>query len=128
MLNCNAVNDLPNDSSPNEPCYYTWLKILKNCYGEHAAVRAPRKITKEWLLFSNFKKWFDENYTEGYVLSINMIDRENDTYHPNKCLFVPQDLQLFINRKSKGGRTQGHMNKRAAEAYPEFSKYLIGVK
>lgn len=115
-----ATKDLPDEST----CSDMWLKTLRRCYGGATLKGGKRTVAKEWLLFSNFKKWFDKNYTEGYVLSVNIISTENTEYSPDKCLFIPNELQVLIDKKITHNRAKGSMYKRAALNYPEFAEYL----
>lgn len=49
-----------------------WRSMLSRCYSKKYQEKEPSyidcSVCEEWLLFSNFKKWFDENYVDGYAL------------------------------------------------------------
>ena len=56
----------------------------------------------EWLRFSNFKRWFDKNYEEGYYLDKDILVNGNKVYSPETCCFVPHEInELIETRKNK---------------------------
>lgn len=58
-------------------------------------------VCDEWLYFSNFKKWFDENYIEGFQLDKDIIIRGNKVYSPQTCCFVPKEINIISKIKVK---------------------------
>lgn len=104
-----AIVDIPSANSPaTRLCYTLWKDMLARCYNPNVLKRYPTYIgctvCKEWLLFSNFKKWFDENYIEGYDLDKDIIIKGNKVYSPETCCFVPHKLNCTINKcqRSRG--------------------------
>ena len=81
--------------------------MLKRCYSHYDYNQASYEgctVTSEWLLYSTFKQWFDENYVEGYALDKDIIKKNNLLYSPKTCCFVPQEINnLFIKRKRDRG-------------------------
>ena len=57
--------------------YDVWHSMIERCYSKKSHKKRPTyigcKVHKEWLYFSNFKKWFDENYIEGYELDKDIL-------------------------------------------------------
>lgn len=52
--------------------------------------------------FSLFKKWFDENYIDGYVLDKDIISgKKNKIYSPETCCFVPSSLNSLLTMRNK---------------------------
>ena len=89
--------------------YKHWQDMLKRCYSEEYHKKKPTykgcSVCEEWLLFSNFKRWFDENYIDGYVLDKDILFKGNKVYSPDTCCFVPQGLNsLLTNRKNHRGK------------------------
>lgn len=88
--------------------YTTWDNMLMRCYSSEYQKKKPSyvgcSVCDEWLNFSEFKKWFDENYVEGWQLDKDLIDIENKMYSPSTCVFVPGWLNSFNNdcRRSRG--------------------------
>ena len=88
--------------------YECWREMIRRCYDEKSLDRCKAYIEctvcDEWLIFENFEKWFDKNYYEidgeKIELDKDIIDRNNQIYCPNKCLFVPHRINsLFIKCK-----------------------------
>ena len=89
--------------------YVVWCEMLKRCYSEKYHKKKPTykgcSVCEEWLLFSNFKRWFDENYVDGYVLDKDILVKGNKVYSPDTCCFVPKGLNsLLTNRKNHRGK------------------------
>lgn len=88
--------------------YKTWNDMLKRCYtvyNENKDVSYRDCIVDaEWHDYSNFKKWFDENYyevkNEKMCLDKDILNKGNKIYSQNTCIFVPKAINsLFTNRK-----------------------------
>ena len=85
----------------NMESYASWQRMLYRCYG---LKRYPSyvgcSVCDEWLHFSNFKKWFDENYVEGYQLDKDILVKGNKVYSPTTCCFVPPKINyILLNAK-----------------------------
>ena len=73
-----GINDVPeltfvkdeNGKAELTQAYKTWTGIIDRCYRpgheEKFKAYADCSVCEEWKYFSNFKKWFDENYIEGF--------------------------------------------------------------
>lgn len=89
----------------NKKAKQVWISMLKRCYSEKYQNNKPTYIgctvCDEWIYFSNFKKWFDENYIEGFQLDKDIIVKGNKVYSPNTCCFVPQEINMIIYNKNK---------------------------
>lgn len=88
--------------------YKYWHKMLQRCYDKKHLDNHPTYIEcyvcKEWLFFSNFKRWFDDNYVNGYALDKDILFKGNKVYSPDTCCFVPQEINsLIISQKMKRG-------------------------
>ena len=64
--------------------YMAWSSMLQRCYQEQSLKKRPRyrgcSVCQEWLLYSNFKKWFEsqENeYKDGYGVDKDIIKKGN---------------------------------------------------
>lgn len=88
-----------NDRTVFCPAYRTWLNMLKRCYNLNSQCSRPTYIgttvCDEWLKFSNFLKWFDDNYVEGYQLDKDIFGT-GKLYSPETCIFIPLWLNSFI--------------------------------
>ena len=107
-----GINDSPFIVEPTNmgkrvahPAYRTWKNMLVRCYSSKYKEREPTysNITccEEWLLFTNFAKWFKDNYIKGHQLDKDMLVKNNTTYSPDTCLFISQELNLFIALRDK---------------------------
>lgn len=88
------------------PSYKHWYHMICRCYSPIFQRDNPTykecSVCEEWLTFSNFKKWFDENYVEGYCLDKDILVQGNKIYSPDTCAFVPQHINhLLLSRKLK---------------------------
>ena len=88
--------------------YTTWRNMLARCYSTKQQVRNQTyiecSVCDEWLSFSNFKIWFDENYIEGFALDKDILFEGNKIYSPYFCRFVPFYLNsLLTNRANARG-------------------------
>lgn len=88
--------------------YTIWKAMLQRCYSEKLHLKYPTyigcSVCDEWLLFSNFKKWFDENYKEGFNLDKDILVEGNKIYSPDTCRFVPTYINnLLTDRRNARG-------------------------
>lgn len=107
-----AVNDLDiptREKGTRTKSYVAWRSMIDRCYGEKRKKSSPTyrncSVCDEWLTFSNFKKWFDEHYVEGWQLDKDIISKGNRVYSPEKCCFVPPEINyLFLRRQNHRGK------------------------
>ena len=93
--------------------YSVWTNMLNRCYSDKYQKKHPTYkdcyVCEEWLNYSNFKKWYDDNYYEidGEQMDLDkdILVKGNKTYSPNTCVFVPQNINtLFIKRNKARGK------------------------
>lgn len=112
-----GINDLPGQSyykdtvtgkSLPQPAYVSWNAMLHRAYGEKLHARAPTYIGctvhPDWLSFSVFKAWFDQNYIPGWCLDKDLIHPGNKVYGPEHCRYVPPYINLIVtdSRATRG--------------------------
>ena len=82
------------------PYYTCWYSMLRRCYSENYQKRQRTYIgctvCKEWLLFSNFKKWMMLQKWEYRCLDKDFLVNMNKVYSPTTCVFLPKELNNFI--------------------------------
>jgi hypothetical protein len=88
--------------------YLTWRSMLERCYSPKSQLIRPTyigcSVCDEWLIFSNFKEWFDVNYIEGFHLDKDILVEGNKIYSPFTCVFVPQYINsLLTDRRNARG-------------------------
>jgi hypothetical protein len=102
-----GVNDAPFVVQPTicgklirHPAYIAWSGMLNRCfnikYKDKHTTYLNITCCEDWLLFTNFAKWFKENYIEGWQLDKDLLIKDNKIYSPATCLFVPQEINKFL--------------------------------
>lgn len=99
-----AINDSDTFIKDNK-AYSTWVDMIRRCYDKGIQKKRPTYtecyVCKEWMHFSNFKKWFDENYVDGYALDKDILVKGNKVYSPETCCFVPQEINSIFKERNK---------------------------
>lgn len=91
-----------------EQWYIIWNGMIDRCYSNSFHERCPTYIgcivCDEWLIASNFKQWFSENYIPTYDLDKDILG-SGKLYSPETCCFVPKHINyLFgVKRSNKFG-------------------------
>lgn len=88
--------------------YKVWRSMIERCYSNKYQERQPTyvgcEVCNEWLYFSNFAEWFEENYVDGYALDKDILIKGNKVYSPQTCCFVPQEInKLLLKHDRKRG-------------------------
>ena len=92
--------------------YKTWNDMLKRCYviynDKKDITYRDCEVCEEWLNYTNFKNWYDENYykIDGEIMNLDkdIILKGNKIYSPNACVFVPKGINgLFTKRNLDRG-------------------------
>lgn len=107
-----GVNDVPvptRSGNIRNDAYRTWKSMLERCYSDKYHQKEPAyiccSVCEEWKVYSVFKRWFDENYVEGYALDKDILVKGNKVYSPDTCCFVPNEINaLFIKHDGKRGK------------------------
>lgn len=82
--------------------YGTWKNMLRRAYCPKAHAKWPAyvgcSVTDEWLEYQNFAKWFEnhEYSNRGYHLDKDLLTPGNKIYAPDRCAFVPQQLNNLL--------------------------------
>lgn len=106
-------NATSTDSNGNvKKSYNAWKNMIHRCYNEKEHKREPTYqdcfVCDEWLYYSNFEQWWDNNYYEinnqEMWLDKDILIKGNKMYSPQTCVIVPQDINLlFVKRNAKRG-------------------------
>ena len=93
--------------------YQHWKSLIERCYSDKYHSRQSSyidcEVCDEWKYFSNFKKWFEKNYVDGYQLDKDILVKGNKIYSPNTCCFVPKDINAafqFARINANNGITE----------------------
>lgn len=99
-----AFLDIPYSS--NKTAYDFWRRAIHRCYKPSYKQKHPTysgcSLCKDWLLFSNFKKWFEDSsngYLDGYHLDKDILVKGNKVYSPETCCFVPQEINKLLTSR-----------------------------
>lgn len=87
------------------PIFAVWKGMLQRCYSEKCQKIHPTYIgtvvCDEWLVFSVFKSWMDQQDWEGKELDKDILG-DGQIYGPTTCCFVSVKINNFLtHRKSK---------------------------
>lgn len=105
-----GINDLP--ACSRERSCEKWRAMIKRCLNEDELRKHPSyrgcSIDPRWAKYSEFKKWYDENYYDGATeLDKDILSGPmNRIYGPDTCLLVPKRINgLFVGmgKKNKSG-------------------------
>lgn len=82
------------------PYYRTWTSMLKRCYStkyqERKATYKGCTVSEEWLTFSNFRSWMENQEWEGKQLDKDLLFKGNKVYSAETCVFVSRLVNGFI--------------------------------
>lgn len=92
--------------------YKIWRDMLERCYCEKTQTKFPTykgcSVCEEWKIYSNFKKWFHENYIDGWELDKDILCIGNKVYSPQTCCFVPREINSLLRQSSVNGKCGIH--------------------
>lgn len=90
--------------------YLKWHDMLNRCYNAKFHKRQPQyegcTVCEEWLNYSNFKIWYEQNKLAGMSLDLDkdILFKGNKVYSPETCCFVPHTINtLFLSKKADRG-------------------------
>lgn len=95
------------------PYYQAWANMIERSYSEKYQETHPAyvgcSVIKEWLIFSNFRKWMKKQGWEGKQLDKDILSPDNKVYGPDTCIFVSQEINLLLNNNEaiRGDYPQG---------------------
>ena len=82
------------------PFYRSWMDMLKRCYSEKFQSTYPTykgcSVCDEWLKFSNFKAWMEQQDWKGKQLDKDLLKEGNKIYSPDYCIFVERKINMFV--------------------------------
>lgn len=93
----------------NTDAYGTWKNMIQRCYYEKTRNDHPAyadcTVCEEWLNFQKFADWYEENYyhigTGRMHIDKDIIVKGNKEYAPDKCIFVPQRINMVFMRQNR---------------------------
>lgn len=115
--------------------YNIWHEIIARCYGEKEKEKYPAyfgisSVCDEWHCFHTFADWYEsKKYPCDGRLHIDkdILYRGNKIYAPDKCLLVPQKINmLFMNKPNNRGLPNG-IEKQGNDYLAKYKHEHIGV-
>ena len=82
------------------PFHAVWSSMLDRCYSKPLRKVNPTyegcTVCDDWLLFSTFKSWMEKQDWKDKQLDKDLIVPNNMLYSDKTCIFVSQEVNLFI--------------------------------
>lgn len=86
------------------PVYTVWNNMIKRGYSRKCKESQPTyqnvSVCNDWLLFSNFMKWWVENNVKGWSLEKDILHKGNLVYAPDKCVYVPNYINNLLTDRA----------------------------
>jgi len=84
--------------------YQTWSNMLLRCYSDRYHQKNTTyigcSVCDEWLHFSNFKKWMENQDWQDKDLDKDIIVPGNKIYSPETCCFIQQSLNKMLTDRT----------------------------
>lgn len=104
------VVDIPAPNKLYRKEYLCWSDMFKRCYNENwlekHSTYSEAEVCDGWLKFSNFLKWHQENYIEGWHLDKDLLG-DGKLYSPETCCFIPAYINKFLTKRASGVSKRG---------------------
>lgn len=86
------------------PYYVTWREMMKRAYSKAVEKIRPNyaevTVCEEWLRFSNFKAWMEQQDWSSKQLDKDLLVSGNKVYGPDTCVFLTPALNSFLSVKN----------------------------
>lgn len=87
------------------PMYLAWRNMIMRCHSKTFQAKNPTylgcSVCEEWLRFSNFKAWMEQQDWQGKELDKDLLVLGNKVYSPETCMFISSNINSFLNMNSK---------------------------
>lgn len=81
------------------PYYSRWQSMLQRCYSNKYLLKNSSylgcSVCEEWLTFSKFKKWMEQQDWEGKDLDKDILG-DGKLYSPQTCVFIQKEINTFL--------------------------------
>ena len=122
--------------------YSVWKEMLRRCYSDKCQAKNPTyigcRVADEWLSFSKFNKWYNENYPKHLEDKVSRLDLDKDllvegnkVYSPETCVFLPHRVNAFLTNKhssNTSGCTGVDYRKREKKWRARIQDFEIGER
>ena len=112
--------------------YRVWRDMIYRCYNKREQKKKPCyigcKISKEWLCYSNFKKWYDLNcyiIPDGEPLNLDkdILFKNNKLYSEKTCILVPKSINQIFIRTGNTVYSQSYADNKYKIIHEKLKKY-----
>lgn len=93
----------------NTSCYKSWTRLLER----HRDKR--HVLCEEFMDFSAYRLWYEDNYVKGCVLCHNIYDINENHVSPATAKFVPRQIMMAIRKKRESFK--GHSYRKVQNRY-----------
>lgn len=82
------------------PFYVKWKDMLKRCYRDSYKETNPTytecSVCNDWIYFTKFKSWMEQQDWEGKQLDKDLLVTGNKVYSPETCVFIDNKVNTFL--------------------------------
>lgn len=71
-----------------------WRKVIDSCYADKCG--GAQEVCEQWLVFSEFCNWANDNWFDGAVLSTKII-ADGNPIGPENTMLITKKLSGFLN-------------------------------
>lgn len=106
---CKAINHrkkvcgvgvvLTDDFVSNDDSYSVWCDMIRRCYDKKQKAYMDCNVCDEWLIYDNFRTWYNDRKFDGCTLDKDWLKMWNRTYSPSTCCLVPMEMNLLIVKR-----------------------------
>ena len=115
--------------------YETWRNMLRRCYSTKFQANNPTyegcTVCDEWLTFSNFKSWMEQQDWKDKQLDKDLLIYKNKVYSPVTCCFIAKEINVVltcVGAVTKGNYPFGvYYHKRDRKFYAQCSGEYLGM-
>lgn len=109
--------------------YEAWCNMLQRAYCPKLHAVMPTyigcSVADDWLEYQTFAEWFDAHeYSDyGYQLDKDLLIPNNKVYTPDRCVFVPQQLNKLL---TDHGNARGQC-RQGVSFYKARNKFMASI-
>lgn len=116
------------------PDYEVWMSMINRCYRDREMYPSYYGISTtcdEWHCYQKFADWYEENWYEvkGRLhLDKDILIPGNKEYAPDKCLLIPQRINMLFSNQYNGSRLPNGVRTTPNGRYvAEYSTIYLGT-
>jgi hypothetical protein len=103
-----GVKNLSKHFSSSDKASRLWAGIISRVKNPNQKCYENVVICDDWLIFDNFKTWYDLNYPkhlelQGIKLNLDkdLLSKGRLIYSPDTCVFIPHCVNSFLTNKKR---------------------------